>query len=327
MTLLGAIPASPVLSAIVFLLGIIIVIVSVEEFVEHVATTAVGLGVSSFILTVVLAGTDLENVILGAAAVIGNLPAVGFGTVFGEAVFILCVALGLGGVLVPFEIEIPPRYLTLTAVSPGVLLALSIDGGLGPLDGVFLTVLFVPAVYLLYHWEKTRTDHYLDAGEEIDSEIEKATDGEEEYTPLIRLGILVLAVIGMTVGSELAVQGTKGLLAFTGVSHLAFGATVLSFIASLEEIFLTVEPVRDGKPAVAAGNVVGSMIFFVTANAGILAIIHPLTVSTSVWTIQYPFFLAVLGFVILVLYRGIVSRPIGVVLLGAYGLYWVLNYM
>ncbi|GGL71629.1 sodium:calcium antiporter [Halocalculus aciditolerans] len=327
MNILGAITASPILSTVVFLIGVVIVVFSVEEFVEHVAATAVGLGVSTFILTVVLAGTDLENAILGGAAVLGHLPDVGLGTIFGEAVFILCMALGLGGVIVPFEIDTPPKYLALTGVSPALLLGLSLDGTLSRLDGVILTVAFVPAVYLLYRWEQTRSTHYLEPEEELEEELEEAAEGDEELHPYFRLGILVLAVVGMTVGSELAVQGTKGLLAYTGIAQLAFGATVLSFIASLEEVFLTVEPVRDGKPAVAAGNVVGSMIFFVTSNAGVLALIQPLHISTTVWTVQYPFFLAALGVVLLVLYRGVVSRPIGLGLIVMYGLYWVVNYL
>ena len=165
MSLLATITASPLLSAIVFLIGVGIVVFSVEEFVEHVATAAVSLGVSTFILTVVLAGTDLENAILGAAAVLGNLPDVGLGTVFGEAVFILCMALGLGGVIVPFKIKTPPKYLALTGSSPALLLVLSVDGVLSQLDGAILTIAFVPAVYLLYHWEKTRSDHYLEPEE------------------------------------------------------------------------------------------------------------------------------------------------------------------
>ncbi|QLC35728.1 hypothetical protein EFA46_015500 (plasmid) [Halarchaeum sp. CBA1220] len=96
---------------------------------------------------------------------------------------------------------------------------------------------------------------------------------------------------------------------------------------SLEEVFLTVEPVRDGRPAVATGNVVGSMIFFVTTNVGVLALIQPLQISSAVWTVQYLFFLAALAVVLLVLYRGVVSRPIGVGLIGMYGLYWVVNYL
>ncbi|WP_255494168.1 hypothetical protein [Halarchaeum sp. CBA1220] len=77
----------------------------------------------------------------------------------------------------------------------------------------------------------------------------------------------------------------------------------------------------------ATGNVVGSMIFFVTTNVGVLALIQPLQISSAVWTVQYLFFLAALAVVLLVLYRGVVSRPIGVGLIGMYGLYWVVNYL
>ena len=322
----GAITSSPLLSAIVFLVGVGIVVVSVEEFVEHVAATAVGLGLSTFFLTVVLAGTDLENAILGGAAVLGELPDVGLGTVFGEAVFILCLALGLGGVLVPFEIRTPPRYLALTGVSPALLLVASLDGTLSRLDGALLTVAFLPAVYLLYHWEGTRSERYLEPEQELKEELEEATEDDEGRRTSVRLAILLAAVVGMTVGSELVVQGTKGLVAFTGITGLAFGATVLSFIASLEEILLTVEPVRDGQPAVAVGNVVGSTIFFVTANAGVLALVQPLHLSTPVWRVQYPFSLAALGVVLAVLYRGVVSRRVGAGLVAMYGLYWWVNY-
>ncbi|MFB6140915.1 MAG: sodium:calcium antiporter [Halosimplex sp.] len=322
MSLSALVASSPLLSVVVFLLGIGLVIWSVEAFVEHVAATAVGLGVSTFFLTVVLAGTDLENAVLGGAAVLGRLPDVGLGTVFGEAVFILCLAVGLGGILVPFEVSTPPRYLALTAVSPAPLLALSLDGALSRVDGAILTFAFLPAVYVMYRWERARGGGYLEAEDELDEDVE-----ENEASALVRLGVLLLTVVGMTVGSELAVEGTRGLLAFTGIAGLVFGATVLSVIASLEEILLTVEPVRNGQPAVAAGNVVGSLVFFVTANAGVLALVHPLSLSPSVWTVQYPFVLLSLGIVLALLYRGTVTRANGVALVGLYGVYWLLNYL
>lgn len=341
---------SPILSAVVFLVGVALVVWSVEEFVERVAATAVGLGVSTFFLTIVLAGTDVENVILGSAAVFGDLPGVGLGTVFGEAVFILCAAVGLGGVLVPFEIETPTRYLALTAVSPAVLLGLSVDGVLSRTDGAVLVLAFLPAVWLMYRWERAGGG-YLEPDDEIREELRERGDGEivagdgndddddedwdedvyededDDDRPLVRLVVLLATIAGMTLGSELAVQGTRGLLAVTDISGLAFGATVLSFIASLEEILLTVEPVRNGRPAVAAGNVVGSTVFFVTANAGALALIRPLRLAPSAWTLQYPFLLVALGAVLVMLYRGRVTRPNGLVLLGAYVLYWVANYL
>lgn len=41
--------------------------------------------------------------------------------------------------------------------------------------------------------------------------------------------------------------------------------------------------------AVAVGNALGSMVFFVTANAGILALLRPLTLAPSMWNFHIPF--------------------------------------
>lgn len=323
----GTITSSPILSAVVFLVGIGLVVWSVEEFIEHVAEAAVGLGISTFLLTVVLAGTDVENAVLGGAAVFSDLPDVGLGTVFGEALFILCVAVGLAGVLVPFEIETPPRYLALTAVSPIPLFVLSTRGGLSRLDGAVLVVAFVPFVWLVYRWERQRERRYLEADDELTAAFAGGEEGHADDLPWLQLGIVLAAVAGMTVGSELVVTGTRGLLGFTGIPELAFGATVLSFVASIEEVFLTVEPVRDDRPQVATGNVVGSMGFFVTANAGVLALIQPLTVRAAVFTVQWPVFLVALVVVLALLYRGRVGRGAGITLLGLYVVYWAVNYL
>ena len=346
---------SPLLSTVVFLVGIVVVIYSVEEFVEHVAEAAVGLGVSTFLLTVVLAGTDLENAILGGAAVLGRLPDVGFGTVFGEALFILCAAVGLAGVLVPFEIETPSRYLGLVLVSPLPLLAFIADSDLTRIEGVALVLLFIPLLWLIYRWEQAQDTRYLEPEDDFGEDSAETTvegetsaegdrDGDGESAMMgdggtassdsvgtretaKRVGIVLATILGMTVGSELAVEGARGLLVFSGIAGLAFGATVMSAIASLEELFLTIEPVREGRPEVASGNIVGSMLFFVTANAGVLAVIQPLTINPAVFTVQLPFFLSALVLVLVFLYRGRVTRLEGLVLLTVYIGYWGANYL
>jgi cation:H+ antiporter len=139
------------------------------------------------------------------------------------------------------------------------------------------------------------------------------------------VAVAVLAVVGMTVGSELAVTGARDLLVVFGLSGLAFGATVMSFIASIEELFLTVEPVRQGRPHLGVGNVVGSVLFFVTANAGVLALVAPIDTGGAVVTLHWPFFLVALVLVLGILVRGRVGRPEGAVLLSVYVAYWGAN--
>ncbi|AZH26734.1 sodium:calcium antiporter [Haloplanus aerogenes] len=346
-------------SVVLFLVGVVIVIVSVETFIEAVAEGALALGVSGFFLTVVLAGTDLENVILGIAAAYDQLPDLALGTVFGEALFILGAAVGLAGVLVPFETDVPRNYLGLMLLAPFLFFGLALDGTLSRFDGIVLTATFVPYLAIIYTLERYTDTRYLSAEEvEIMEEEREAAEAEaegkegevedewfdldldldldvddfveervpERYEGPAFLAIAIVAAIGMTIGSELAVEGAKELLALLGVTGLAFGATVMSFIASLEELFLTVEPVRQGRPHIGVGNVVGSMLFFVSANAGLIAMVHPLNTAGMVVTVHWPFFFGTMLVVAAAFYRGKVGRPTGILLLGMYAAYWVANY-
>lgn len=359
------------IALVFFLGGVALVIVSVEAFVESVAESALALGVSGFFLTVVLAGTDVENAILGLAAAFDRLPDLALGTVFGEALFVLGAAVGLAGVLTPFETEVPRSYLLLTLCSPALLFALALDGTLTRFDGTVLTVAFLPALGAVYLLERNRATRYLSAEEvrealeaetdgnggsgfdpesadgvttagtpPVDSTAEDSADGSivkrsrrwaselsERYEGWYELTISILALVGMTIGSELAVSGARELLAALGVTGLAFGATVMSFVASLEELFLTVEPVRQGRPHLGVGNVVGSVLFFVSANAGVIALVRPIDTGGTVLLVHWPFFFAALAVVSVLFYRGRVGRPGGALLLGLYVAYWGGNFL
>jgi len=315
----------PVLVATaLFLAGVVLVIESVELFVESVTEAALGLGVSGFFLTVLLAGTDLENALLGLAAVAGDLPDVALGTVFGEALFVLGVAVGVAGLLTPFEVTVPRVYQLLTLGSPALLLVLAADGTLTRLDGIVLVVAFLPFVAVVYRLESRAETRFLAA-----EAVEEATEEEDTESSggLVAVAVPVLAVVGMTVGSELAVVGARDLLSAFGIPGLAFGATVMSFVASIEELFLTVEPVRRGDAHLGVGNVVGSVAFFMTANAGVIALVHPIDMRGSVVTVHWPFLLGLLGAVLALFARGRVSRPAGAVLIAGYVAYWGANYL
>lgn len=327
---------------VLFLVGVGLVIWCVETFVEAVVESALALGVSSFFLTVLLAGLDLENAVLGLAAVYDRLPALALGTVFGEALFILGAAVGLAGIVAPFETDVPRSYLLLLFGAPVLLLFLAKDGTLTRFDGILLTVGYLPGLVAVYLIERGTETRYLAAeetaelvetveGDDADFDLDLDVDVDWPWLNTVRernegwyrLGVAVAAVVGMTVGSELTVTGARQLLNSFAISQLAFGATIMSFIASLEELFLTVEPVRRGRPHLAVGNVVGSVLFFVTANTGVLALVHPIDTSGTVVTVHWPFFIVSLVLVGGFLARGRVGRVAGAVLLGAYVAYIV----
>lgn len=355
-------PSSPVVLAGAFLVGVVLVLWCVEVFIEAVAQSAVSLGISGFFLAVVLAGVDLENAVLGVTAAFADLPDLALGTVFGESLFVLTVAVGLAGLLAPFRMDVPRAYLLVLVLAPVPAFALSLGGTIGTLEGVALVVLFVPLLASIF-WRERRSETTYLLSEEVQAVVDleaepgvdpsaEATDGGEgtgrparerglaldfdldEFVPSLEgrsgsvtLGVAVLAAIGMTIGSGLTVYSAEGIFVALGISGLAFGATVLSFIASLEELALTVEPVRQGRPELAVGNVVGSTVFYMTANVGLIAVLSPVATDGDVLTLHWPFFAASLLVVTILLERGRVARVGGGVLIGCYVAYWIANYL
>lgn len=334
-------PVGVGIAVVFFLVGVYIVIESVEIFVETVGEAALELGVSSFFLTVLLAGTDVENVVLGIVAVSDDLPGIAIGTVFGEAFFILGAALGFTAFVAPFKTDVPRHYLAMMLGTPVVFVVFALDGVLSRLEGVVLALLFIPVLGLVYWLEARSATRYLSA-EEVVLEDDEADEDDEEFIEELfetiaewvgvdeysvpATVIAVLTIVGMTVGSELAVIGARDLLVVLGVSGLAFGATVLSFIASIEEMALTLEPVRRDQPHLAIGNVVGSMLFFTTANAGVIAAIQAIETSGPILSSHLPFFVATLVLTAVLMVRGRFNKVEGGALMVIYVAYWVLSY-
>ena len=324
MVLEEVITDSILFSTLAFLVGIALVLGSVEKFIEYVSEVAVQFGVSAFLLTAVFGGADWENAVLSLAAVGGGLPGMALGTMIGAAIFVLAVTVGLAGVIVPFETTVPTKYLGLTLVSPLLLLVLTLDGTLSLHDGMFLMGAYVPIVWILYQWETGETVRYLQAEEieEAEEVVAMNPDRGPTRSKLGSIGLLIAAIVGMVIGSEVTVIGARGVLSAFGLTGLAFGATIMSVVASLEEIFLTVEPVRNDRPEIGVGNIVGSTLFFVTVNAGVIALVRPVVISTAVFTIHWSFLFGSLLLVSGFLYRGRLTRLDGGVLLALYAAYW-----
>lgn len=382
-----AVGSVPVLVGL-FVLGVALVVYSVEVFIDAVGRSAASLGTSGFFLAVVLAGVDLENGVLGITAAVVELPDLALGTVFGESLFVLAVAVGLASLLVPFRMDVPAIYLAMLVLVPLPAVAMSLDGTIGRLEGAVLVALFGPLLTAIY-WHERRSETTYLLSEGLEAVVDREGDGEtesrsgsgvdagpttpvtenggtavnadrdernesrpnrrertsntdrtlefdldlDEFVPDLEersgpfaLAVAVLAIVGLTVGSLITVFSAEGLFVAFGISGLAFGATVLSFVASIEELALTVEPVRRGQPHLAVGNVVGSTVFYVTANVGIIAVLHPVDTGGAVMAVHWPLFGGCLLVVTAMLARGRVTRFGGAVLVGLYVAYWILNY-
>lgn len=136
----------------------------------------------------------------------------------------------------------------------------------------------------------------------------------------------MLALVGLVVGAIVAGQGTDGILDTFEIDGTVFGVTIATLALSLEDIFLTVEPVRRGVPEIGVANVIGSVMFSATGKLGIVLLVGgAITIDDDVLSWHLPVFLVMTVLSAIFLATGRVRRWPGAVLLTLYIAYFVIS--
>ena len=87
--------------------GLALVVWGAERFTDGAIHVAARLAMSPFFVGAVVSGFEPENLASGAAAALGGLPQIAFGTVIGSTIFLLTGALGLALLVAPMDVRIP----------------------------------------------------------------------------------------------------------------------------------------------------------------------------------------------------------------------------
>ena len=142
--------------------------------------------------------------------------------------------------------------------------------------------------------------------------------------PLRHLGLTVLGIVVLVIGSEMMVRGGRELALKFGISDAVIGLTLVAFGTSLPELAASVAAALKGQSEMSVGNVLGSNVFNLGLVIGSAFAIHPSSVPVMIIRQDVPFLCAVtlvLGFG--VLRDGEISRREGVALLLIFAAYQV----
>lgn len=273
---------------------------------------ATRLRLAPFAVAGIFSGLEAENVAVGLVAAHGGVPDLALGTVFGGGIFIVCVALGLGALLFPLRVRLPAGVLPALAGAP-LLAGLAVVGQTtSRVAGVVLLVGF--ALGLGYVVLVSRSHRFLDA-----DEILEAADRPRRWLtpPLLTL----VGVVAITIGAELVTFGAQRMIGRLSLPAGLIGMVAAPAAIELEEVVRQAVPARKGRPDVSAGNLVGTVLYFVLFNLGLIALAAPVHVSSLTRTLDWPFLVASTWLATLFLWRGGVSRAQGAVLLALYAVY------
>src|ERR671922_416303 len=268
---------------VLFGVGLGLIIVFAEHLVKGVVGTSLGFGASTFLLSVLFIGFDPDNLAVGAVASAEGVSGIALGSILGGAMVAVALAFGLSALVAPMTfVQVPPQVLAVQMLAVVLLAVLALDGQLSRVDGGILLAAFGLAILYLVRIGRRGLD--IKASGEVGHRLQKGNIPGKWPS----LGLFLLSLVAIVVGSELLVGGAQTLLARFQISDLPFGMTILAFLVSIEELERELPAARQGRPEISFGNVLGSILAFFLCNAGIIALAQPLPVDRAVLTFYLP---------------------------------------
>jgi cation:H+ antiporter len=300
------------LALVWLLLGTIVLAVGSETAVRGAAATSRLLRVSPFVLGAVLFGIDVES--LGAALIAAGRDetSIAAGSAFGTIVFVFSAAFGAALLVSRRPVEAPSPAMVLLPAATFLAGGLAItDQFVGRFEGIALV-----SVYLLYLSQVLREARPPDVD---DRDARSGGASRARSFLLMTMGLLLL----YTGASVLVIAGAR-LVERTALPAGFVGAAVLGALASADEVFLEILPIRRGMPSLAVGNLFGTAAAFSSLVIGLAALVRPLALDSGATTA----FLAAATLYAFVaatfLLRGRAGRWLGLGVLMAYASWLVL---
>ena len=260
--------------SVVFLFGGLAALAwSSDLFVDGAAEVAKLLGISPFIIGMVIIGfgTSAPELCVSTMSGLSGHANLSLGNAYGSCIFNIAMILGVATLIFPLVVKPSVTYVA----GPGLAL-ISIfsmwilkDGICSRTEAVVLLVAFF-VILPLYCWydQKTRAQP---------QEAKAEAKGEGGQRKILMPVVKLVGGLGVLIGSShFLVWGAVDFAKFCGVSDLVIGLTIVAAGTSLPELASAVASARRGEHEFVLGNIVGSNLFNTLAVVGLATVISPL---------------------------------------------------
>ena len=265
----------PMWLSLVFMLGGLAILAwSSDLFVDGAAAVAKFLGISPFIIGMVIIGfgTSAPELCVSAMSGVNGHSDLSLGNAYGSCIFNIAVIVGIAVLIFPLVVKPSVTYIAgplLGGIAAFSLFILK-DGVCSRSEAIVLLAAFA-AILPFYCWYDQKN-----SPAKTEDEAEKAGGGEGKAKKVLVSLVKLVAGLGLLVGSShYLVWGAVDFAKWAGVSDLVIGLTIIAAGTSLPELASAVQSARKGEHEFVLGNIIGSNLFNTLAVVGLATVISP----------------------------------------------------
>ena len=307
-----------VITVVLFLVGLALIVKGGDWFLDGAVWIAEATGVPRFIIgaTIVSLATTLPELTVSVTGVLQGEVDLAVGNAVGSVTANLGLILGISVVCLPSVVSRKQFNLKAVLMAAGAaLLLLLCRGGELPLT-TSLVLFLVFAVYLI--------SNILDARTGMVEERKAKGRTVSHRQMYMKLGLFVLGIGAIVVGSRLLISYGSELALLLGVPASIIGVTMVAVGTSLPELVTTLTAIAKKEASMSVGNIIGANVIDLTMILPVCSAVSggALTIGAQTTALDLPVCLGLCLLAVLPpLLRGRFYRWQGVLMLGAYGAY------
>ena len=261
-----------IVNILMIVAGVVLVLWGADRLTDGAVALAERMEIPQIVigLTIVALGTSAPEFCVSLVSALKGTADLAVGNVVGSNIFNAMLIVGVAAMVAPMTIlpstvrkDVPVALLASVALTMMVLM----DGNLSRVDAALLFVGF-----LAFMWVTLR-------GAKGSHAIEQEQAAPRGYSVLKSVGLLVLGLACLVVGSNIFVDGATSVAQTLGVSEAVIGLTIVAGGTSLPELATSVVAARKGNSGIAIGNVLGSNVLNILLILGAAGLICPMQVQ------------------------------------------------
>lgn len=261
-----------IVNILMIIAGVVLVLWGADRLTDGAVALAERMEIPQIVigLTIVALGTSAPEFCVSLVSALKGTADLAVGNVVGSNIFNAMLIVGVAAMVAPMTIlpstvrkDVPVALLASVALTVMVLM----DGDLSRVDAALLFVGF-----LAFMWVTLR-------GAKGSHAIEQEQAAPRGYSVLKSVGLLVLGLACLVVGSNIFVDGATSVAQTLGVSEAVIGLTIVAGGTSLPELATSVVAACKGNSGIAIGNVLGSNVLNILLILGAAGLICPMQVQ------------------------------------------------